>query len=358
MQQHLGVEQLRLPRLADLGQQEVAAVADLLLGGELAVLGDRHALVLPGVEAAAHRDDVLVAQLLQDAAGEQRARAAGAVGDDRRRSCRAPSPRRASRGSRAAARPRPGGSPARNSSLLAHVEQHGLLAVREPRLHLVGRDLGHLLPGFRHDLLVGLRHSSTLDTVKEIHAILEPARHAGSVRRRTSEPRRSRDCATADSAARAAADRRARPRKQLDLLPVGTPEQPASPERPAGSPTLRRERLRVAVGTLQIVHQRVAAARLEDVRALHQHLLGLDEILAPVAPDARDGRRCPCGSRRTGTPRRTCRSRCTGGCRSRSAPGTSRPSDRDARRPRCGCTSPDRRWRRGSTTCSAPSRRA
>ena len=31
-QQHLGVEQLRLPLLADLGQQEVAAVAVELLG--------------------------------------------------------------------------------------------------------------------------------------------------------------------------------------------------------------------------------------------------------------------------------------------------------------------------------------
>ena len=81
--EHLRVEQLRLPRFADLGQQEVAAVADLLLGGELPVLGDRQALVLPAAEAAAHRDDVRVAELLQDAPGEQRARAAGAVGDDR-----------------------------------------------------------------------------------------------------------------------------------------------------------------------------------------------------------------------------------------------------------------------------------
>ena len=32
MQQHLGVEQLRLARLADFGQQEVAAVAVELLG--------------------------------------------------------------------------------------------------------------------------------------------------------------------------------------------------------------------------------------------------------------------------------------------------------------------------------------
>src|SRR5207249_2075346 len=84
-QEHLRVEQLRLPDLTDLGQQEMPAVADLLLGSELLVLADREALVLPPAEAALHRDDVRVAELLQDAAGEERARPARAVGDDRRR---------------------------------------------------------------------------------------------------------------------------------------------------------------------------------------------------------------------------------------------------------------------------------
>src|SRR6185369_12872531 len=83
--EHLRAEQLRLPLFADLGQQEMPAVADLLLARELLVLLDRQALVLPAAEAALHGDDVRVAELLENPAREQRARAAGAIGDDRRR---------------------------------------------------------------------------------------------------------------------------------------------------------------------------------------------------------------------------------------------------------------------------------
>src|SRR5207248_4067008 len=62
------------------------------------------------------------------------------------------------------------------------------------------------------------------------------------------------------------------------------------PPRPTLFPytTLFRSlRLGVAVGREQVLHERVAAPFLEHPRALHQHLLGLDEILAVVAPDAR-----------------------------------------------------------------------
>src|SRR4029077_986078 len=121
-------------------------------------------------------------------------------------------------------------------------------------------------------------------------------RQRGSCDTRASAPRRqratatrraarSRGCARVDSAGRAAADRRRGPGTARS-----SPGRHARATRvataPTGSPALRRERLRVAVRTLEIVHQGVAAARLEDVRALHQDLFGLDEILAPVAVNA------------------------------------------------------------------------
>ena len=80
--QHPCVQELRLALFADLGQQEVAAVAGELLLGELPVLDERVALVLPGGVSAGHGDHVLVAHLLHDLAGEKRPHAAGAVGDD------------------------------------------------------------------------------------------------------------------------------------------------------------------------------------------------------------------------------------------------------------------------------------
>src|SRR5262249_56450265 len=114
---------------------------------------------------------------------------------------------------------------------LAHVEQDGLLPVREARLRLVGRHLGHLLPRFRHHLLVGLGHSSTLDTVKEIHSILEPARHAAGVSWRDEEPGDA-EPAPERIATRQAKRIGAEPEEEPDFLPVDPPEQAASPERP------------------------------------------------------------------------------------------------------------------------------
>ena len=58
-QEDLGVEQLQLALDVDLRQQHVALVAVALLGGELARRGPVAALVLPLVEAAGHRDDVV-----------------------------------------------------------------------------------------------------------------------------------------------------------------------------------------------------------------------------------------------------------------------------------------------------------
>ena len=73
---------LAWPSTPDLGQQQVALVAVALVGGER----DGHlpgaALVLPLAEAAGHRHDVGVAELLQGLGGEGRAHAAGAVDDD------------------------------------------------------------------------------------------------------------------------------------------------------------------------------------------------------------------------------------------------------------------------------------
>ena len=68
---------------ADLGQQQVAHVADLLVGAERDRRAPRAALVLPPPEPADHRDDVGVAELLQRAGGERRAHPTGAVDDER-----------------------------------------------------------------------------------------------------------------------------------------------------------------------------------------------------------------------------------------------------------------------------------
>ena len=54
-QQHLRLEQLRLAGRAHLGDQQVAAVAGLLLLGQADGLGPLEALALPGLEAALHR---------------------------------------------------------------------------------------------------------------------------------------------------------------------------------------------------------------------------------------------------------------------------------------------------------------
>jgi hypothetical protein len=155
--EHLRVEKLRLPGLAHLGEEEVAAVADLLLGGELAVLLHGQALVLPRRETAAHRGHVRVAELLQDAAREEGARAPGAVGDDGRVLVRdLLLDLHLEEAARDGDRPRD--VALAELLLLADVQEDGPLRVAEARLHLVRRHLRDRLPGLVHDLLVGLRH--------------------------------------------------------------------------------------------------------------------------------------------------------------------------------------------------------
>src|SRR5690606_28684214 len=63
--QDLRVEQLRLPFLTDLGKEEMTAVALDLIGAELPVGNPVVAGTLPGAEAAAHGDDVLVTHLAE-----------------------------------------------------------------------------------------------------------------------------------------------------------------------------------------------------------------------------------------------------------------------------------------------------
>src|SRR3989449_3161407 len=98
-----------------------------------------------------------VAELLQDAAGEQRARPAPAVGDDGcvlvRHRLLHPHLEEAPR-----QRERAGHVALADLILLAHVEHDGVLSLVEPGLHLLGRHLRHDLPCLVHDLLVGLRH--------------------------------------------------------------------------------------------------------------------------------------------------------------------------------------------------------
>ncbi len=81
-QQHLGVEQLLLALDPDLVQQQMARVAVALLGAHEARNVDVVAAVLPQREAAGHRGDVLVAEVLdQRARGPGRALTGGAVQD-------------------------------------------------------------------------------------------------------------------------------------------------------------------------------------------------------------------------------------------------------------------------------------
>ena len=81
-QQDLRVEQLLLALGADLGQQQVAAVALALLGRERARDLDVVAAVLPERDAAGHRLDLREAEVVdQHARGERRAVAGLAVED-------------------------------------------------------------------------------------------------------------------------------------------------------------------------------------------------------------------------------------------------------------------------------------
>ncbi len=82
-QEHLRVEHLHLPLEADLGNEDVARVALLLLRGERARRDDGEAAVAPEGDAAGHRADVLVAEVLGEGlGGQRRADPGGAVEDD------------------------------------------------------------------------------------------------------------------------------------------------------------------------------------------------------------------------------------------------------------------------------------
>ena len=82
-QEHLRLEQLDLAGDADLGEQQVALVPVVLLGGERRRLLPRPSFVLPAPESAVHRLRAGVAELLHRLHGERRSHAAGAVHDDR-----------------------------------------------------------------------------------------------------------------------------------------------------------------------------------------------------------------------------------------------------------------------------------
>src|SRR5262249_8916005 len=82
-QQDLRVEQLQLPLLPDLRDQQVAAVARSAWRVEARVQLDGMAVPFPVGEAAGERDDVLVAHLLERLRGEGRAVADRAIEDDR-----------------------------------------------------------------------------------------------------------------------------------------------------------------------------------------------------------------------------------------------------------------------------------
>ena len=82
-EQYARLEQLQLAFLADLGDQQVPAVARALLGVEDPREPGGKAVALPVCEAAGERDDVFVAELLERLRREDRPVAGLAVEDDR-----------------------------------------------------------------------------------------------------------------------------------------------------------------------------------------------------------------------------------------------------------------------------------
>ena len=74
-QQHLRAQELLLPRLPHLGEHEVAAVALHLLRGEGFVLHERVVELLPAADAARHRRDVPVAEIVEHLGGQEGAEA-------------------------------------------------------------------------------------------------------------------------------------------------------------------------------------------------------------------------------------------------------------------------------------------
>ena len=134
-QQHLRLEQLRLARRADLGDQQVTAVADLLLVGQAHRLRPLEPLALPRLEAALHRGDVGVAHPGQRLGREQRPDRRRRSTGRRARRGRAPRPRSPARGSswtRGRRRAR-GPGPTRTPRGRRSARRHRAGAARPPR---------------------------------------------------------------------------------------------------------------------------------------------------------------------------------------------------------------------------------
>ncbi len=82
-QEDLGVEELLLPCLTNLRNEQVAGVAPALIGRQRLRHRPGQPCTLPGVEAALDRDDVAIAEVLEGLGGESGAGPAGAVDGDR-----------------------------------------------------------------------------------------------------------------------------------------------------------------------------------------------------------------------------------------------------------------------------------
>ena len=144
-QQHLRVEELHLPLEPDLRDEHVARVALALLRGERARDLDLVAAVLPERDAAAHGRDVLVAeQVLERLGGEGGAVARGAVEDH---ALRAVAHGALDAGLEVGARHVQGTRQMRllELVLLAHVDDHGPVAVLRQLVDLLGVHLLDLL---------------------------------------------------------------------------------------------------------------------------------------------------------------------------------------------------------------------
>ena len=158
-QHHPGAEELRLPGGPDLRDQQVTAVAELLLVGEPRRRPrPLQAHALPGGEAAAHRGHVRVAHRRQRLPCEQRPEPAGAVQHDRRLPGR---DRRLDVLLQVALRHQ---DRAREMALvpldrLADVDQRDPAAPAE-RVHLGGCDLADLGAGLVQQLRVGPGHAT------------------------------------------------------------------------------------------------------------------------------------------------------------------------------------------------------
>src|SRR5207248_5649953 len=82
-EQHLAVQKLLLAGVRDFGNQQVTRVALRLVRSEARGCLPRLPGILPAVEATGHRDDVLVAELLERVRGHRRTHTPGAVEDGR-----------------------------------------------------------------------------------------------------------------------------------------------------------------------------------------------------------------------------------------------------------------------------------